>query len=128
MPKSRRPPKVLSDLRPRKAHIEVLLLAEPDGTWLAMPETDADMRADRGASIETTQEAVRHQYANPLPLRFPIDFPFMPREFKAQKREGKLLGKEQHFTWYVLSVGDRHEAVRNQLREATESLGRPEER
>ena len=104
------------------AHVEVLLLQEENGTYTAMCECNADMREVLGPTVEATQEAVRRQWADPPPIRFPDDFPLMPREFAALKAVGVALPPEQHFSWWVLDMDARHRALVSQLRESMASI------
>jgi hypothetical protein len=93
----------------------VLLLAEQDGTWLAMCQASADMREVRGKTLAQTQAKLRRQWVNPLPLRFPEDFPLMDREFESMMSHGKLHEIDPLFTWYVLDKAAREKNLRTAL-------------
>lgn len=94
----------------------VLLLAEQDGTWLAMCQASADMREARGKTIVETQARLRHQWFHPLPLRFPEDFPLMDSEFESMMSHGKLYETDRLFTWFVLDQAARENNLRTALK------------
>jgi hypothetical protein len=93
----------------------VLLLEEQDGTWIAMCQASADMREVRGKTIVETQASLLHQWENPLPLRFPEDFPLMDLAFESMISNGKLYEIDQLFTWFVLDLAAREQNLREAL-------------
>ena len=102
--------------------IVVLLLEEKDGTWTAMCQASADMRAVRGKTIADAQAAVRHQWENPLPLRFPKDFPILDRQFVPMMNHGKLHEIDPRFTWFVLDHKARDQDLRDAIQEGLQGL------
>lgn len=98
----------------------VLLLEEPDGSWIAMCNAASEMREVRGPTIEITQATVRYMWDNPLPLRFPEDFPLMDHEFESLVSHGTLHQDDGNFMWYVVDVAGRENALRDQLEQGRE--------
>jgi hypothetical protein len=93
----------------------VLLLEEEDGTWLGVCQAFADMRQVRGKTLVETQKRLRHQWAHPLPRRFPEDLPLMDSEFESMMGHGKLYEIDPLFTWFVLDQAARENNLRTAL-------------
>lgn len=88
-----------------------VLLLEDVGYWIAMCQADANMRAISRPTLKEVQRAVRRRWTNPLPLRFPKDFPLMDHEFEHMMSHGKLYSTDDWFTWYVLDVEARKRSL-----------------